>query len=294
MKIIVRLMRSCAIVAACTIATPSLAEREPVASEQTESEGIEHARVESEETGIQGMRRVFERSLAEVELRPEQKEAISALMSEGRARHAPTMRAKGKLMLAIAEQLDAGKFDRCELGVEVRSLVSAMSAAHPEDRRAFEKLHAILTPEQRDRFSTALARNFREFEARVHDPERAIERMKRELQLSEDQIARLGKILPALRDIREAEPAYTKRMERWATILKAFKGERFSLDELVTADDFPERSKAFIEGHLWAGEAVVPVLTNAQHAVMARKIRERVEQGSSSASSSWTLEPTEE
>jgi Spy/CpxP family protein refolding chaperone len=282
MNIIGRFMRPLVFTALGTFVWPAFAEPEPVTME------------ESEEVGTQGMRRVFERSLSEIELRPEQKEAISKLIAEGRQRHQPTMRAKRHLMLAIADQLDEGKFDRCGLATEVEALVSAMSLAHPEDRRAFEMLHAILTPDQRERFATALDRNSREFETRVHDPERALTRMKKELQLTEDQSARLAKILPALRDIREAEPSYTARMERWAKILNAFKNDRLSLDEIVRADDFAERSKAFLEGHLWAGEAVVPVLTKAQHAIMAKKIREKAEQLTQTAASAWTLEPTEQ
>jgi Spy/CpxP family protein refolding chaperone len=294
MNIIVRLMRPVVVVAIATITAPSLAEREPDEAEGIANEGTEPPRVESEETGLQGMRRVFERSFAEIELRPEQKEAIAKLIVEGRQRHQPTMRAKRQLMLAMADQLDEGKFDRCGLEAEVDALVSAMSIAHPEDRRAFEMLHAILTPEQRERFATALERNFREFETRVHDPERALTRMNKELQLTDDQRARLAKILPALRDIREAEPSYTSRMERWAKVLKAFKNERLVLDEIVRPDDFAERSKAFIEGHLWAGEAIVPILTKEQHGLMAKKIREKAEQLTQTAASAWTLEPTEQ
>jgi hypothetical protein len=118
--------------------------------------------------------------------------------------------------------------------------------------------------------------------------------MAKKLNLDEDQKASLEKILTGLREVREAEPWYAAHRERWARILNAFKGDHFALDEVAPMGDVAKHTTAKVEHKLWAGEAILPVLTTDQRKVAADKIREKVkENGPASPSANPGMSPSE-
>lgn len=219
-----------------------------------------------------GAQRMFERALDEVELRPEQQKAVEELKAEAEERHKPVKEAKRELMNAAADQVEAGKIDRCALDPQIERVASAKAQAHPGDRAAFEKLHSILDKDQRAKFVDALQRRW-EARRQAHDPTKLADKMARELGLTDEQKGKVQQILSGLQEISQALGVHEAHSERWTRILEAFKGDRFVLDEISPAEDVAAMVKRKMEGHLWAAEALLPVLTKDQRGRLAEKLR---------------------
>lgn len=291
MRSTIRLLSTCSMIAFGAIAVPVAAnaapEQIPVPAEATTEEAEKDKDKDKEdvtssaETQRMGARELFERSLEEVELRPEQKSSIEKLKTEATERHAPVKAAKGELLSALAEQIEEGeKIDRCALAPKIKALAEASAKAHPGDRAAFERLHAILDGPQREKFADTLKRNW-EAQKRRRAPEAMADRMEKELKLSDEQKESVERILTGLRQVYEAEPAHAEHRERWSKILTAFKTDRFVLDEIAPAKDVEEKRTTMIEGLLWGAEAVVPVLNEEQRELVAKKLRDKAKRLSS-------------
>ncbi|MBX3207102.1 MAG: Spy/CpxP family protein refolding chaperone [Labilithrix sp.] len=268
MKTFVRLISVCSMVSLGVVAVPITASADEAA--RSEEVDTSSAALHS------GARKVFEKALADVELRPEQEEAVGKLKAEAKERHAPVREARRGLMLAVAEQIEKGKIDRCALAPEIKKVASAMAEARPGDREAMEKLHSILDPDQRTRFVDALKRHW-ESHQKSFDAAAMTDKISRELDLTDDQKDKVRHILSGLKEIAEAEPAHAEHRALWSRILEAFKGDHFDLDEVAPSKDVAEKTTKRIEGHLWAAEALLPVLTEQQRGVLADKLRSKAQ-----------------
>ena len=128
----------------------------------------------------------------------------------------------------------------------------------------------------------------------MHEPAALAEKMAKELNLDPDQQTSLEKIFTGLHEVREAEPWYAARRERWAKILDAFQGEDFHLDQIAPMGDVKAHTKAKVEGMLWEGEAILPVLNPEQRKAAADKMREKLEKaGPATRSISPGMGPSE-
>jgi hypothetical protein len=244
--------------------------------------------------GMHGAGKLIEKALGEVDLRPDQKDAVEAMKARAKERHAPVKAARGEFAKVVADQVESGKIDRCALAPKIEAIASATAQAHPGDRADFERLHSILDPDQRTTFVDALKRQWESIE-KMHEPSALAEKMATKLNLSSDQKASLEKILTGLREIREAEPSYAKHRERWAKILDAFKSDHFVLDEVAPMGDVAAHTTARVEHMLWAGEAILPLLTSDQRKAVGDKLREAANKmGSQSGSVSPSMSPSEE
>lgn len=269
MKQFVRLISVCSALSLAIVAAPNVASAETSGN----AESAESANVGTTSSAMHA-HKVFKEALRELELRPDQKQAIDELREEGKERHAPVKSARRELMVAVADQVEEGKIDRCEVGPQIKKVAEAVAKARPGDRAAFEELHSILDPEQRAQFVESLERHW---EARKDkaEPQALAAKMDRELDLTDEQQHRVEQILSGLRQIYEAEPAHAEHHALWERILTAFKGEQFDLDAIAPMKDVAEKVTKRIEGHLWAAEAVLPVLDEHQRARLAEKLRDK-------------------
>ncbi len=252
------------------VVTLALVGAPPLAS--AAEENAEEITQAAHEARPKTMRQVFDRALEAAELRPDQKKAVDELGTEAELRHAPVRAAKGKLMMAVADQVERGKIDRCELRDEIDEVVQAKAKAKVGDREAFEKLHSILDSGQRTKFVDGLTKAWHAFK-KAHGPKAKLEKMARELNLSEDQKEKIEELAEAARDARGGDEARAARHEKWVKILDAFKGDDFDLDKVAPREDRTEAMRQRIDGHLWFSEGVLPVLTDEQRALAADKIR---------------------
>ena len=264
MNRLVRLISVCSVVTIGVVAVPIVASAGgPSIEDATSAAEGKHA----------GARRMFERALEGLELRPSQWKALDELRMDADQRYAPVKSAKRGLMMALADQVEQGKIDRCELAPRVEWVASAKSKAHPGDRAALQRMHSILDKQQRGRFVGSLREQWRSYQ-QMMSAESVVERMDRELRLTEEQETKLRGIVSGLLEI--ADIAHAPARERWTRILDAFEGDDFALDEVAPMEqDLEEKYTRMLGGHLWAAEVVVPVLDEKQRGMLAEKMREK-------------------
>lgn len=268
-----RLIRRCSVVVLCLSAIPFVAcTNSAEAQEDTQSESVAKASEASREHGGRFMDDV----LKELKLRPEQQDAVDKLRADAKARHEPIKAAKRELMVALADQLEKGDVDRCGLQAQIDKIGAAVAKSYPDDRGMMERFHEILDPDQRVAFVDAIRDRGDKLE-KAHDKGVMTDAIAKELNLSDDQKDRLGKIFAGLKEIKDAEPAHAAHRERMTKILDAFKTDHFVLDEIAPAKDVEAHATGKIKHMLWAGEAVIPVLNDEQRVHLAKLIREKVE-----------------
>ena len=268
MKTLVRLMSVCSLVMVGVVATPSLASAdEPVQSEEvvgTTSQAIHGSHM-----------KMFKRALEAADLRPEQQAEVDKMISAAKERHAPVKKARADFMVALADQIESGKIDTCKIAPQTKALAEAKAKTRPGDRADFEKLHALLDPEQRTHFVDSL-RSQGEAAKRAHNTQAIVDKMSRELKLTDDQKEKVSEIISGLKQIRDAEPGHAEHRARWQRILDGFKSDHFVLDEIAPmGDDVEAKATKRIEAHLWAGQALLPILNDEQRATVATKLRDK-------------------
>ncbi len=177
-------------------------------------------------------------------------------------------------MMAVAEQIERGKIDRCELNASIDELAAAKAKAEPGDRAALERLHGILDAKQRTKFVNALTDAFHAYTRGTEPPEK-LEKMAKVLNLTDEQRAKIDKIVGTAREIFAVDAKRAEKHERMARILESFKGDKFELEKVAPAEDHSLKVKEHMDKHLWLSEAVLPILTHDQRMVVAEKMRDK-------------------
>jgi Spy/CpxP family protein refolding chaperone len=247
------------------------------ASEQVASASSAATRAPVAQSG-HGVIKLVGDALGDVPLTPAQRAEIETLAADCDARHAQARAARKDLMLAVAAQVDAGAVDREALRPKIDALAAAANASQPADRAAFERLHAILGPDQRTAFVDALEARvlgrFREARAKHpwkqwSDDLRLTEAQRTQVKASLEQRFQGGK--------GGAQEHGGPWHERGAKLLNAFKQDRFVLDEIAPPRDVGQQATQATDHVLGVAEAVLPVLTPEQRSLAAQKLRDRAE-----------------
>jgi Spy/CpxP family protein refolding chaperone len=218
-------------------------------------------------------------ALGDVPLTASQRAEIERLATEADARHASARAARKELVLAVAAQVEAGAIDRAGLRPQTAALVAAVTASQPADRAAFERLHAILAPDQRTAFVDALEARVQEHAGEAHHQGR-MRQWAQKLNLSDDQRAQIKAALEEHFQAKAREPGAHPWMEakrRGVKLLEAFKQDHFVLDEVAPALDAGQQAVKSSELFLGMAEAALPVLTPQQRALAAQTLRARAE-----------------
>lgn len=260
-----------------------------------------------------GAVRMVGQALGEVPLRPDQRAELEKLATQAEERHVKVHEQAKALMLAFADQVEKGQIDRAALKPKIDATIAAFEASRPADRAALERTHAILDPSQRDKFVEALKAKMKEHhghhggdhakgehakgehEAKAdHEgkPEQhamwghgGIFQLGRQLNLSDDQ---KDKIKDAFKDMHaqhkaaaggadaphHGPPAGMPHREM-GKVLEAFKGDKFSMDQVAPPVDVKARAQVGSDRILGVSEKIVPILTPEQRAVVAKMIRDK-------------------
>jgi hypothetical protein len=225
--------------------------------------------------------RLFGAALGDVPLSPVQRTDIEKLAADAETRQVAIRSARQDLALAIASQVDAGAVDRAALAPKVDAVVAAVAAAQPADRAAFERLHAILGPDQRTAFVNAVDVRIHERVDQVRE-RHPLRQWAKDLGLTDDQRTQLQAIVKSRVAAAkgDGEMGHGVRGDgHGAKVMEAFKQDRFVIDELDPARDRGPQIHERIDRMLGMIEAALPVLTASQRTIAAQKIRARAEQG---------------
>jgi Spy/CpxP family protein refolding chaperone len=243
---------------------------------------------------VHGPAKRIAEALAQVPLRADQRATIEQLAKDHEARMEPVRKARADLMLAIADQVQAGAIDRAALQPKIDACAAARQAVAPQDRAAMEKLHDLLTPEQRATFVGAMENHPHEGARMRRGMRHRMEKWATDLNLSQDQQNQIrdkirarwqahfagavtgtdAQKTGAIEDGQMAVHAHAMHAHMHAT-LEAFRGDKFSMDQVAPMKDQKPMVDHFAGAMLGMLEASLPVLTPDQRAAAAQKLRLR-------------------
>jgi Spy/CpxP family protein refolding chaperone len=216
--------------------------------------------------------KIFTDALGDVPLTPPQRAEVDKLAADADGRHGDIATARKGLELAIADQVDTGRVDRPALQPKIDALVDAVQRTQAPDRAAFERLHAILGPDQRVAFVNALEAQIGERMGELRHGKRLRE-WADALKLTEDQRTRIRGLLE--QQAGEVHPMESG--EHGAKILGAFKSDRFVFDEVAPAQDLRVRITGATERFLGMATQVLPLLTPEQRTAASQRLRSKAD-----------------
>ena len=204
-------------------------------------------------------------ALATVPLRADQRATIEQMAKDAETRTEPVRKARADLAMAIADQVQAGAIDRTALQPKIDAVKSAHAAVEPQNRAALEKLHDLLTPDQRAAFVAAMENH--PHEGFRHGMRERMQKWATDLSLTQDQQNQIRDQVRAKWQAKRAEGG-PRMHEHMHAMLESFKGDKFTMDQPPAAGDFGGRMLGVLE-------TAVPILTPAQRATAAQKLRDR-------------------
>jgi len=209
-------------------------------------------------------------------LSPTQRAAIEQLAQDTRAARAPVRQADAQLLTSLAAQVESGAIDRQALGPAVQARESAGLSARVAGRDAIQKLHDLLTPGQRsalvDSVESSSERATGDGGARAGQLDRIAVR----LGLSSAQRQQIAANLSTERQgrARSAGPDRVALHQARKTWLESFRTSSFRVGSAA-----PDRARAAMDRRVERAQdflqAAVPVLTPAQRAQVAGRLRAR-------------------
>lgn len=208
-------------------------------------------------------------ALSDVCLEPQQREQLANLGTQVESGLAGMEAARNGMMLALADQMEAGKIDRCALQPQIDALVSAREAASPTFRHGLGQLHQILTPEQRTEFVDALT-------ARIKTREdmsirgQWLDEFAKDVGLSDEQKTEIRALME------KGAPGVKADIEKGKAVLEAFRGDSFDLEKLLPSSEIPTKAAARAEKMVDMAEAIASILTPEQRRLAGAKIREKI------------------
>jgi hypothetical protein len=224
--------------------------------------------------------RMMADALSSVPLGDDQRAEIERLASDSDARHLAAAAARSAIMVAIAAQVEAGQLDRGALQPKIDAAADAANAAHPADQAALQRLHDLLTPDQRGAVADAIATHRKaEHAERSHSRTARLDRWTADLQLTAPQRAQIALILAAQRGEHHGHDADFKAHdhgERGRGFLDSFRSDTLTLR---APEDAHVHANAMADHFMGLAQAVLPILTAEQRSLAAAKLRERAAAG---------------
>jgi Spy/CpxP family protein refolding chaperone len=220
--------------------------------------------------------KVFTDALSDVPLTPPQRSEVDKLASDADGRHGAIAAARKGLELAIAGQVDTGRIDRAALQPQIDAVVAAVQQTQVPDRAAFERLHAILDPDQRVAFVNALEAQIGARVGEMHHGKR-LRDWADALKLTDDQRSRIRDMFKQRAEKTPPTQAAEHGAQRGAKILGAFKTDRFVFDEVAPAQDLRERVTEATDRFLGLATQVLPILTPEQRTAASQRLRSKAD-----------------
>jgi Spy/CpxP family protein refolding chaperone len=228
--------------------------------------------------------RMLGASLAEIDLRAEQRTAIESIRTDLRAKMQPVRTVRKQLAGTLADGVAAGAIDHAKLDPQIEALARAMEASKPAIQESMNRLHASLDPQQRRHLvesmkakASAWREGGPEGGGRAHMRER-FRKMADELGLSHEQ---RGQIRTRARDqmlgadMRKAREGHPGRAQHMRAVGEAFASERFDARTLDVGKNGSDLVRMLSNGVVRFVEVALPVLTPEQRARFAQMVRAR-------------------
>jgi hypothetical protein len=225
----------------------------------------------------------FFRQVDGLDLRAEQRSAVSEIEQNLRADLAPHRETIRQLTLDLADAIEHGQLDSATAAQHKAALLAALGDAKASVATAVNGIHDALDPDQRALLVARLReqheRHRQGAEGQQDAPKHGLAKLAFELGLDENQKAALHDAIQ--KGVEDVFPDRRARREAWEAKMKAM-GDSFVTDEFDAADyDLAEHAEAHlaavVEVTTRAVEVTGHVLSDAQRVVAADMLRERVQ-----------------
>lgn len=247
------------------VAGPALAEETGVAADMLECPKTGQQPRGAARSEAHGFVQLIDEALAQSNLQEQQARTLSQIGQQVDAKTAAVHDARRDLMLALAQQMEAGQINRQALEPQVRALVSAKDQAGPAMKQALEQIHQTLNPEQRKAFADALERSVQQ-RMQMHESGQWLNQWTQELGLNEQQKQQVQTILNQLKPVAEQHHAQFNK------VLSSFRGQSFNIEQIVPTQEAHKQAQDSVERMIGIAQQVSQVLTPQQRALAARKI----------------------
>lgn len=212
--------------------------------------------------------RLLDAAISVLRLDPDQTAQLENLEERLRADDIVARQAKQAVLLALADQLEAGKVELSRLQGVLTNYVAARRKLNETFRGALEQIHTTLDPAQRKQFAETFAQEVRSEVGKQLSPE-WIEAFATTLKLSDEQKEQLSQL------IRQRETSFVAELERLGRALGSFPTDKEALAKL-----FPQQLDPLyaLEGALRMVQAtskISDILTPEQRALAAELLRQR-------------------
>jgi Spy/CpxP family protein refolding chaperone len=239
----------------------------PAAEVEPTGKGTEVAEPRNEQIGFV---QIIGDALSEVSIDEEQRKTIESLGRVVTSYDQAVMDARRDLLLALADQIEAGKMDRNELADEVDALVAARKEANPVLFGALHILHGILDEGQREAFANALEARMDE-KKELHESHEAFGAWASEIGLDEEQ----KDVIRAAME--EAAPLFSAERETMMELVDAFRGENFSPEYIVPLEETSHRVRERAEAMFKIAEVLANNHTPEQRTAAKEKLHGRLD-----------------
>jgi Spy/CpxP family protein refolding chaperone len=225
-----------------------------------------------------GPLKLIGQALGQVGLTPAQRTELEQMATAAEARHEPVRAARAALVETIASEVEAGSLDRAALQPKIDAAADAWLNVRTADRAAIDRVHAILTADQRASFVDALHDEMKEMH-RGHEGRERLHALASELGLTDAQKDQIKAVLRG--EFTGHDGARREEMRehhaRAKELAEAFKGNDFAIDKVAPPVDVRAKSNE-IAGHvLGIAEKILPILTPDQRKIAAAKLRAHAE-----------------
>jgi Spy/CpxP family protein refolding chaperone len=208
-------------------------------------------------------------ALSGITLRPEQTQAFQTMAADVDAKVTTVEQAKRDVLLRLTDAVEAGKVDEAALRTDAEQFVDAAAKASPVVRKAFEKLHDSLDPQQRKQFVANFHDALKQ-RAMAADPKQNLDEWSTSLKLTDDQKEKIGAIFA------EDDAAMEVARDRAALVLAGFKEDVFTMDDLLPAASIRHRAERMIHRVIDVAARITAILTPEQRTEAANALRQRI------------------
>ena len=223
-----------------------------------------------------GFVKVIGEALGEVPLRPDQRTELDKLATDADARHEGMRKARVAFMEELATQVEKGALDKAALQTKVDLAADSFEKARPADRAAIQRTHDLLDASQRILFVDAL-------KGKLHhgmDREGGFARMREwatDLKLTDQQRDELKSKLREEFHKHHEEGARSWKGHHPGKMLEGFKEDSFKVDEAAPPVDAKAAAKQMSDRLVRMVEIALPVLTQEQRGIAAKKMRDHAD-----------------
>jgi hypothetical protein len=231
---------------------------------------------------LTGLAAILGDSLADVDLRPDQRPAARAVLADTQARTEPARAIRARVAAAIADDIQAGRLTASTIPQRMAELgrADAITAAAFDD--AANRLHALLDEDQRKDLLGELRSNWKDHRKDIFGLGwqsgggfGQLKALAEELDLSSSQRRAVrakvrGEMKDTLPAVRERAHAARERLMEAAS---AFRSSRFNASSHNLGREAAEARRTLIGVQLRVASALLPSLSAEQRAKLANHIR---------------------